>query len=149
MRTVRKNRVNLKYALKAESVPIYELDDEGNVIYDDVDGEMVPRETGEYQDGYMEPVDFKGNISYEFNYHKVNKRSFGIEYGEYDCVLLMKKDELPLTETSLIFQFSTPQYLESGLVDPNSADFIVARIAPSLNIVRYLLKKTNKESDES
>lgn len=63
MITLNRNKQSLKYALQIGKVPIYETDDDGNIIYIVIDGNKVPVETGEYEIGYMQPVDFKANIA--------------------------------------------------------------------------------------
>ena len=53
----------MKYSLQDGRVPIYERDENGDIVYIEVDGNKVPVETGEYETGYSAPVDFMGNIS--------------------------------------------------------------------------------------
>ncbi len=63
MRLLEKNKQNLKYALQVGEVPVYERDEDGNIIYIEVDGQKVPVETGETEPGYSNPIDFRGNIA--------------------------------------------------------------------------------------
>ena len=63
MRLLEKNKQNLKYALQVGEVPVYERDEDGNIIYIEIDGQKVPVETGEMEIGYSKPVDFRGNIA--------------------------------------------------------------------------------------
>lgn len=144
MRTARKNKVKLLYSLQGDNIPIYETDDDGNIIYEDIDGEQIPVETGESFTGYQAPVTFYGNLSFYtgWNYPGV----WGITLGNADAILLMDKDELPIDETSRIWFKSQPVYkdAEKTIVDPDSADFSVSRIIPSINCVRYVLKGIEK-----
>ena len=155
MRTSRKNKVDLLYSLQGETVPIYEVDSEGNVVYEEIDGVQVPLETGESFTGYEEPVAFKGNLQFYtgWNYPGV----WGITLGNADAILLMDKNELPINETSMIWYKSIPETKEvqvydeeqqtmvtKVVVDPESADFSISRIIPSLNQIRYILKGIEK-----
>lgn len=142
--TSRKNKQKLLYSLQGEDIPIYETDDEGNIVYTEIDGEQVPVETGETKTGYQAPVIFYGNLSFYtgWNYPGV----WGVTLNNADAILLMDKNELPIDETSRIWFKSEPVYLddEQTVVDPDSADFSVSRIIPSLNQTRYVLKGIEK-----
>lgn len=59
MMTLASNKQSMKYSLQGERVPIYETDENGNIIYyEDSDGNKIPMETGEYTTGYSHPVSF-------------------------------------------------------------------------------------------
>lgn len=139
-----KNKQDLKYALQIGEVPIYERDEEGNIIYIDVDGQKVPVETGETEIGYDKPVDFRGNIAMSGG--EAEAKSFGVDISEYDAVLLMEKGRIPIDETSLIWHMSEVKYADeqNTIVDKKSADYTVKRVQPSLNFTRYLLKRIVK-----
>lgn len=139
-----KNKQDLKYALQVGEVPIYERDEEGNIIYIDVDGQKVPVETGETEIGYGKTVDFRGNIAMSGG--EAEAKSFGVDISEYDAVLLMEKDKIPIDETSLIWHMSEVEYIDeqNTMVDRKSADYSIKRVQPSLNFTRYLLKRIVK-----
>lgn len=144
MRLLEKNKQNLKYALQVGEVPIYERDEEGNIIYIDVDGQKVPVETGETEIGYDKPVDFRGNIAMSGG--EAEAKSFGVDISEYDAILLMEKGRIPIDETSLIWHMSEVKYVDkqNTIVDKKSADYSIKRVQPSLNFTRYLLKRIVK-----
>ena len=135
MRTLRRNKSNLYYSLYKESDTAYLLDDNGNIVYEEVDGEQVPVEI-ENVPTYEAPVPFKGYI--QFKGGEEEAMAFGVSVGSYTHILIMRKGEIPITETSLIF-INEPQE-----VTENSADYKVYRVAPSLNFVTYLLKSVDK-----
>lgn len=136
MRTTRKNKQRMKYSLLGEKIPTYETDDEGNIIYDD--GEPI---ISGYVSGYQEPVDFLGNIAFAGG--EAEAVAFGVSVSDYDSKLLMNADELPITETSIIFKDSEPVY-KGGVIDDKSADYRVIKVIPSLNTTVYLLKRIVK-----
>lgn len=144
LRTAKKNKVKLLYSLQGQNLPIYETDDEGNIVYEEYDGEQIPVETGDSFTGYQAPVEFYGNLSFYtgWSYPGV----WGITLNNADAILLMDKNELPIDETSRIWFKSEPVYKdnEKTIVDPDSADFSVSRIIPSINCVRYVLKGIEK-----
>ncbi len=144
MRLLEKNKQDLKYALQVGEVPIYERDEEGNIIYIEVDGQKVPVETGETEVGYAKPVDFRGNIAMSGG--EAEAKSFGVDISEYDAILLMEKDRIPIDETSLIWHMSEVKYADeqNTIVDKKSADYTVKRVQPSINFTRYLLKRIVK-----
>lgn len=139
-----KNKQDLKYALQVGEVPIYERDEEGNIIYIDVDGQKVPVETGETEIGYDKPVDFRGNIAMSGG--EAEAKSFGVDISEYDAVLLMEKGRIPIDETSLIWHTSEVKYIDeqNTIVDRKTADYSIKRVQTSINFTRYLLKRIVK-----
>ena len=137
MRTLRKNKQKMFYALLDKEMPIYEY-------YIDDDGNKIPLETGEYELGYSNPVEFWGNISLS------GGESVAVEYGidtsAYDATLIVDIDAIPITETSLIWFESKVEYKdnEHTIIDQNSADYKVLSVKPSLNTTKYILGKLIK-----
>ena len=144
MRLLEKNKQNLKYALQVGEVPVYERDEDGNILYIEVDGQKVPVETGETEPGYSNPIDFRGNIAMSGG--EAEAKSFGVDISEYDAILLMEKNRIPIDETSLIWHTSKVRYIDeqNTIVDRKSADYSIKRVQPSLNFTRYLLKRIVK-----
>lgn len=144
MRLLEKNKQNLKYALQVGEVPVYERDEDGNIIYIEVDGQKVPVETGETEPGYSNPIDFRGNIAMSGG--EAEAKSFGVDISEYDAILLMEKNRIPIDETSLIWHTSKVRYIDeqNTIVDRKSADYSIKRVQPSLNFTRYLSKRIVK-----
>ena len=171
-RLSQKDVQTLKYLLQNnEKTPVERTDEAGEIEYIEIDGEMVPVETGSYDIGQGEEsneeateyiVCFEGNIA--FSGGETEAREYGIDSGDYDSVLVMPKDSIPITETSFIWHKSEPKYKDGELVDfdnafatvagkagrmyeiskavdTSTADFHVVKVIPSLGITRYLLKK--------
>lgn len=134
-----KNKQKLKYSLYLDKVPVYARDDDGNIIYDD-DGE--PLDTGETLNGYSAPVEFMANIAFAGG--EAEMTTYGVSVDGYDSKMVTPKGYIPITETSLVFKDSEPQYTADGMVKEKSADFRVIKVAPSLNHTTYLLKRIEK-----
>lgn len=146
-----KDLQEMKYLLQTNTkIPVDSKDSSGDVEYIEIDGESVPVETGFYDVGHEQDaqsgglvdkiVDFAGNIS--FSGGESYLEEYGINSSDYDAVLVMPKDSLPITETSYIWYNSEVQYTddEHTRVDISSADFSVVKVIPSLGFKRYLLK---------
>ena len=134
----------MKYSLQDGRVPIYERDENGDIVYIEVDGEKIPVETGEYETGYSAPVDFMGNISMSGG--EAEAKEFGMDIGDFDAVIVLEKDAVPLTETSIIWHTSPVKYKDkqNTIVDSKSADYDVKRVSPSLNFTKVLLQRIVK-----
>ena len=134
----------MKYSLQDGRVPIYERDENGDIVYIEVDGQKVPVETGEYETGYSAPVDFMGNISMSGG--EAEAKEFGMDIGDFDAVIVLEKDAVPLTETSIIWHTSLVKYKDeqNTIVDSKSADYVVKRVSPSLNFTKVLLQRIVK-----
>lgn len=134
----------MKYSLQDGRVPIYERDENGDIVYIEVDGQKIPVETGEYETGYSAPVDFMGNISMSGG--EAEAKEFGMDIGDFDAVIILEKDAVPLTETSIIWHTSPVKYKDeqNTIVDSKSADYAVKRVSPSLNFTKVLLQRIVK-----
>lgn len=134
----------MKYSLQDGRVPIYERDENGDIVYIEVDGEKIPVETGEYETGYSAPVDFMGNISMSGG--EAEAKEFGMDIGDFDAVIILEKDAIPITETSIIWHTSPVKYKDeqNTIVNSKSADYAVKRVSPSLNFTKVLLQRIVK-----
>ena len=139
MRMCRKNKQRMMYALyKGKAEKKYLVDRDGNYILD-AKGHRIEDKSSVNKPAYDEPVAFAGNISFASG--ESEAEAYGVSVGDYDSKLHMLKGEIPISETSLIFKESTPQYDKSGNLDRESADFTVVKVQPALNTVTYLLKR--------
>lgn len=135
MRTLKKNKQQMYYANQDREVPIYEY-------YEDSDGNMYPLDTGETKLVYGEPILFEGNIAMSGG--EVEAQEFGLNLADYQAVLVLGKNTLPITETSLIWFENEPKKDIDGNTDEFSADYKIVKISPSINVDKYVLKKVVK-----
>ena len=147
MRCLKKNKQKMYYALFEREEVMYALDDDGNKIIDWTDEHGIPhyRETGDTFNLYSAPVEFYGNIAMSGT--DVDRVEFGVSEAKYEAILAMTKNELPITETSLIwFQTSPATKKIDGqtYADDSTADYRVLKVSPSLNEDRYILDKVVK-----
>ena len=92
--TLRSNKQKMKYSLFVSSTQEYELDEDGNIVYVEVDGEMIPVKVGETEEHYATPVDFKACITSELN--ELHMKAFGVDQSSIYSTLTCKKGYLPL-----------------------------------------------------
>ena len=144
MRTVRKNKQKLMYALyKGKAPSEYVKDRSGNPVIGK-DGNYVIDSSSAVKPKYDTPVEFLGNIAFSKGSGEAESVAFGVSVADYDSTLIMNLGEIPIDETSLIFKDSTPEYDRCGNLKRESADFTVVKVQPSLNMVTYLLKRIIK-----
>ena len=147
MRTLNKNTTQMWYALHRDSEPIYKLDELGNKIVVYIDETTSPpttyyEKTGTTEEGYSAPVSFLGNIAYNQS-GEAETTEFGVSLTEYEAVVTVSRDYLPIDETSLVW-IHEPLVDKDGYAIESDADFKVLKVRPSLNETRYLLAKVQK-----
>lgn len=125
-RTVRKNKQKMYYSLYSGTVPVYETDEYGQIVYVEVDGEQIPVEAGTQEARYSMPVEFWANITSNLN--EMHIRAWGVDqssiYGEIVC----QKDYLPLEVGAIIWRTSPITYddlPDDFAVDSDGAYFVV------------------------
>lgn len=157
MRTLRKNQQSMKYALQIGEVPIYNRDENGEIIYEyyedsdgniiyylDENGNKIPSETGEYEIGYSNPVSFLSSLAMSGG--EAEEQEFGLSTSDYNATLLCQKGAYPIVEGSLIWAKSEVVYKDTNneIIDAISADYEVIKVSESLNFVKYVLKEVVK-----
>lgn len=135
MRTLVKNKQKMYYALQIGKVPIY-------TDYVDEEGNKYQIETGEYKVGYGKPVEFYGNIAMSGG--ELESVEYGLNLGDYEAVLIVGKNTLPIDETSLVWLNTPATSGTDGMVDEKTADYKVVKVSQSLNVDKYVLKKLVK-----
>lgn len=108
--------------------------------YIDEDGNRYP--TGEPKSIYSEPVEFYGNIAMSGG--EAEAQEYGLSLSDYSAILVVSKNTLPITETSLIWHATEPTKGIDGNTDEYSADYRIVKISPSLNFDKYVLRKVVK-----
>lgn len=122
MKTMERNKTPFWYLLYDKKVPV--MDDNGN-------------ETGDYRVIYKEAVQRKENISAATGSAQVEQ--FG-NFISYDKVIVTDDLSCPIDENSVLFIDKEPEY------DPDGNplyDYIVKRVAKSLNSISYAVSKVN------
>lgn len=142
MRSLNKNKQKLMYSLQVHKDNQYVYDEDGNMVFEEVDGQVVPKTTS--SDGYTVPEKFFGNIHSSGG--AAEAQNYGVSTADYDAVLYTQKNAIELTETSLVWFENEPKFTDEDktTVDPNSADYKVYRVPPCLDERVYLLKRVDK-----
>lgn len=122
MRSLKRNEQTFYYALYGEEVE--EIDEEGNY-------------TGETTIGYGNPVKAKANISASRG--EASNEQFGVSL-EYDKIVCSCDMALPIDETTILWVDTMPVLDKNGATKTKH-DYIVKKVARSLNSVQYAIKK--------
>lgn len=120
---MKRNLRSIWYRLYQEKTP--EHDDQG-------------WETGESEVVYGEPVEIEVNVSHASG--NAQQEVFGT-LESYDKVVITDDMSCPVDENSVMFIDREPEYEEGELV--NTHDYIVKRVAKSLNHISYGVVKVN------
>ena len=127
MRTPRKVRQPLIYALLKGKRPIYERDENGNTIYKIIGGEQVPKTTGQEEDYYSSPITFYNSISGDLTESEL--QAFGTQ-SNISAKMTYKREQYPFKRGTLIWKTSEVELLDDGTPDPKSADYKVVGVMP-------------------
>lgn len=132
MRCMERNKVEFYYALFTQRVPV--VDEYGNT-------------TGEYDVQHGNPVKCSSNISAAKG--ETQTRQFG-ENVSYDKVIVMDNDAPPIDEYSILWIDTMPELNADGSLAVDSEgnvktphDYIVKKVAKSLNNVSYAVSKVS------
>lgn len=122
MRIMERNKQSFWYLLYDRKVPV--TDEDGN-------------ETGEETVVYKPAVSFRANVSAATGASQVEQ--FGALSG-YDKVIVTDDMACPMDEHSVLFLDKEPEYSEEGRP---LYDYIVKRVAKSLNSISYAVTKVS------
>lgn len=158
MRTLLKNKQPMKYALQLGEAAEFETDENGNIVYyEDNEGNKYPLATGNFEVMYSDTTDFAANIAMSGG--EAEAVEYGLSVEQYSAIMVAERGVLPITEGTLIWHTSKPQYKYGGneisvdindqairgrFTEKTSADFTVMRVSESLNFTKYILEAVNK-----
>lgn len=126
MRTPKRTKQKLFVATYKDGTPLYETDEQGNIIYDTMpDGTSSPRLIGEIPPGYDTPVEFRNSITGTLTEDEL--QAFGSETQSV-AKITYKKDEFTFHVGDLIWHNSEVEYDEDEKLVEDSADYRVIGI---------------------
>ena len=153
---LRLNMQPMKYAKQGKEITLYERDELGNIIYTgytdsqgnfiyylDDSGSKIPKIKGE-KTGYYDPVDFEANISNKLS--EALMKEFGVDDSASYCQIVADKGEIPLESGDLVWKKSQVGIDKDGMVEENTADYIVKGVADEgITCDLFLLQKRVKQ----
>lgn len=147
MRTPRKIKQPLIYALLKGKKPVYKRDENGNIIYRIVAGESVPLQSGNTEDVYSDPITFYNSISGQLTEDEL--QAFGTQ-SNVIAKMTYKREQYPFKVGTLIWKNSEVKYVD-GTPDPTSADYrVVGVMTEGQYFWKCLLEAVTKnETDKS
>lgn len=158
------------YALQIGESPIYNRDENGEIIYEsykdsdgniiyilDDDGNKIPQGTGEPQIIYGTPQEFGANIAESGG--EAEAQTFGLSVADYEAVALYEKGAYPIVIGALVWRDSEPKCeydhevpfeienadgekvtVYSTAPEETSADYRVIKLNRSISFTRLILK---------
>lgn len=144
VRNIRSSAINQQtfyYANWQEKETEYQTDDDGNILYVQVNGTNRPIEK-EVPAHFSSPISF--NASINMGGGNAVAKEFGIDESKYSATLITPKDLVNITNTSIIWFESEPTFKADGTVDETSCDYYVVKVSKSLLYDRYVLAKRVK-----
>lgn len=144
VRNIRSSAINQQefyFANWQEKETEYQKDENGNILYVEVNGTNRPIEK-EVPAHFSTPIKFKASIN--MGGGNAVAREFGIDESKYSATLITPKNLVNITNTSIIWYTSEPTYDANGIVDETSCDFYVVKVSKSLLYDRYVLAKRVK-----
>ncbi len=143
MRTPRRVRQPLIYALLTGKEPIYERDKDGNIVYKIVAGENIPKTTGEKRDIYSKPITFYNSISGQLTEDEL--QAFGTQNNAI-AKMTYHREQYPFRTGTLIWKTSEVKYLDDGTPDPTSADYrVIGIMTEGQYFWKCLMEAVNKK----
>lgn len=141
MRSLKKNMQNFYYSLYSEEITVYQRDENGDIVYVEVDGIRVPVVMGT-QAGFSEPVLFYANIS--AGKGSSQEAVFGSDV-DYTRTISTTDMSCPIDELTRIWIDNEVEYNADGTINPDSADYKVAAYpARGLSNIVIAIKKLPK-----
>ncbi len=143
----------MKYALQIAEIPELEM-------YEDEDGNRYPmgaKPNGKTEIVYGDPINFRASISMSGG--EAEAVEYGLSTSDYQAVMLLPLNSVPLKEGALIWHTSEPKFkhidldveiddvaitLNGNYPIKTSADFVVMKLSPSLNVMKVILQAVNK-----
>lgn len=141
MRTQKRNRQKMYYSSPIGTEPIYKLDANGHIVYEDIDGELIPVEIGEERTKYGAVKPLRGALAAQLE--NAIMRAWGSDNTNNYAILVVDKDKYPeITNGTRIWRKSKVSKYEDGSVDGSSADYLVSGVLDEeLNEDSYYLTK--------
>lgn len=144
--TLDQNKQVLYYSLQSGNIPVYETDENGDIIYyEDADGNRIPLETGVTTIGYTQPVKFFACINNKLN--EVVWQDYGIDDSTNYSQIIVSKGTLPLKSGSVIWKKSEIGYKDDAhtIPDESTSDYTVKGVSDEgLSVDLFLLKRNVK-----
>ena len=125
MRTPRRMKQPLIYAMISGKAPVYERDENGDIVDRIIAGEKIPKTTGEKRDVYSNPITFYNSISGDLSENEL--MAFGTQ-NNASAKMTYKRAQYPFRTGTLIWKSSEVRFLEDGTPDPTSADYRVVGV---------------------
>lgn len=145
MRQTKRDKQNMFYSNFIGSQKEYERDEDGNIVYVEVDGEKIPVETGIVTEVYDTPQPFKASISSSLN--EMHIKSWGVDQSSIYSKLCVKKNYIKLKIGTIIWRTSEVEMEDDIHPKASSSDYTVCGLMDEdLYSDFYLLKRNSSDA---
>ena len=124
MRTPKRVKRRMFYALPDKLVDEYETDEHGEIVYREINGKQIPKKIGQKLT-YTAPKQFSNSITSDLTADDL--AAFGADNSGKKAKMTYRKNEYPFKTGTLIWVLSEVKYKNSE-IDPTSADYTVVGI---------------------
>ena len=124
MRTPRRIKQRMYYALPKALEDVYETDGEGNIVYRTVNGKSVAVKKNKKMT-YTAPVMFYNSITSDLTADDL--ASFGADNSGKKAKMTYRRGAFPFKTGTLIWKSSEIKYV-NGAIDPTSADYMIVGV---------------------
>ena len=126
----------------------YQKDDEGNIVYEDIDGVETPVETGNESQIFDTPTEFRASISSSLN--EMHIKSWGCDQSSIYSEIVCPKGYLPLKIGAIIWRTSQIEWEDDQQTVPkaSSSDYTVCGLMDEgLTEDMFLLKRNSSDEE--
>lgn len=121
MRTPRRVKQRMYYALPKSLEDTYETDEHGEIVYREINGKKIATKNGKKMK-YSPPTMFFNSITSDLTADDLS--AFGADNSGKKAKMTYRRNEYPFKSGTLIWVMSEVKYV-NGEVDPSSADYTI------------------------
>lgn len=148
MRLPKRDKQKMYYSNFIGTQKEYQKDDEGNIVYEDIDGVETPVETGNESQIFDTPTEFKASISSSLN--EMHIKSWGCDQSSIYSEIVCPKGYLPLKIGAIIWRTSQIEWEDDQQTVPkaSSSDYTVCGLMDEgLTEDMFLLKRNSSDEE--
>lgn len=148
MRLPKRDKQNMYYSNFVETQKEYQRDENGDIIYEDVDGVETPVETGIEKQVFETPTQFRASISSNLN--EMHIKSWGADQSSIYSEIVCPKGYLPLKIGAIIWRTSEIEWEDENHTIPkaSSSDYTVCGLMDEgLTEDMFLLKRNSSDEE--
>lgn len=148
MRLPKRDKQNMYYSNFIETHKEYQRDENGDIIYEEIDGVETPVETGIEKQVFATPTSFRASISSNLN--EMHIKAWGCDQSSIYSEIVVPKGYLPLKIGAIIWRTSEIEWEDEQHIIPkaSSSDYtVVGLMDEGLTEDMFLLKRNSSDEE--